>query len=209
MDILHVLSAQAGHPFTILPHDILRTADEHRRGEQHRCPKDERKSETNFVPREKKESQPHDAIEFHQRTHDDEAGCPEIAFPFYEEKRGDDDGSNCDIELLHEKRREQRFRTKPEDEEFSAVCQSRASDGKIERERKGHEPKKHSQSNGHHCKGRDDEREERTVMIHVEIFGWIGLVERQTLNGVPKDAAENQKIVIRSVQFEHSHQRKQ
>ena len=40
-------------------------------------------------------------------------------------------------------------------------------------------------------------------MIDVEIFGRIGIVERQTFDGVPENTSENKEIVIGSVEFKY------
>ena len=41
-------------------------------------------------------------------------------------------------------------------------------------------------------------------MIDVKIFGRIGGIERRLLPSVPKNAAENQEVIITSVIFQHA-----
>ena len=59
---------------------------------------------------------------------------------------------------------------------------------------------------GQQSKGSNDQREQRSIMIDIKIFGRIGGIERRLLPSVPKNTPENQEVIVTSVIFQHANE---
>ena len=145
---------------------------------------------------EEEKGESHDAVELDEGADHDEAGCPEVALTTDEVVAGHDDGGDGDVELLHLDGIEQLVGTEPEDEHLLPAGEEAVTDGDIEEQREGHEPQEHAQPHGRDGEGGDDQRERRAVVVDVEIFLRILLVEGQMACDMPVDRPEDKEIII-------------
>ena len=83
----------------------------------------------------------------------------------------------------------------PDDEDLLFVREIRVTYGYIEQQREADEPQKQSDEVRCYGEGSYDKREERTVVIHIEIFFGVGRIEGSTLPGMPEGALEDEEVV--------------
>lgn len=103
--------------------------------------------------------------------------------------------ANGYVKLAHKQGREQIVRTKPIHHHQLLPCQRQPSYACKEQGRQGHMPQYQSHGMGQHGKGRYHQAEQRTVVVHIEIFRRIGFVERCAVPCVPKHIFEDEEIV--------------
>ena len=97
----------------------------------------------------------------------------------------------------------------PPNEHPLAGAQRGVLHGKEQQPCQCHEPQKHTQPHRFPRKGSHYQREHRSVVVDVEVFGIFG-IERLAVYGVPEHVAEHQEVVVVAVaQLRHCHQRKQ
>ena len=145
--------------------------------------------------REEKERQSHNTVEFYERTQHHPCGSPEVFFALYAIKSEKQDGGNGNVELHHENGGQQFVSTEQNDESLLRVRESGATHSHIQPPSEKYHPQQQPYEGGRQSKRCYKERKERTVVIGVAIFCRIGRIQRQSLQGMPKGAPENQKVV--------------
>ena len=90
----------------------------------------------------------------------------------------------------------------PQDEQLLIVGETVTANGDIKEQRQAYAPEQQSEPFGNDGKGGDKNREERSVVVDVEILLRIGGIERCALPRMPEDAAEDEEVVVAMV-FHH------
>ena len=132
--------------------------------------------------REQEEGQTDDAVELHHRAEHDAERRPGLLLALYGPERHQEQGhplAGAQRGVLHGKEQQ--------------PCQC-------------HEPQKHTHPHRFPRKGSHYQREHRSVVVDVEVFGIFG-IERLAVYGVPEHVAEHQEVVVVAVaQLRHCHQ---
>ena len=154
------------------------------------------------MPGKEEERQAHNSIELDEGAQHNPEGRHEVAFALDAIPCEQDDGGNGYVELLHIEGREQFMGAEPQDEQLLIVGEPVTAHGDIEEQRQADAPEQQSEPFGDDGKGRYKHREERSVVVHVEILLRIGGIERCALPRMPEDAAEDKEVVVAMV-FHH------
>ena len=194
--VVGILRHETLEPRLILAYDIGRRGDDHRRDEHHRCPEGTRGEESPLVAREEEEGEPHDAVELDECAKHDEESCPEVALLTDEVIAAHDNGGDGNVELLHLDGIKQLVGAEPEDDHLLPAREEIVAHGDVEGEREGYEPQEHAQPHRRQGEGGDDQREERPVVVHVEVLGGVVLVEGLLAYDVPVDVLEDEEIIL-------------
>ena len=166
--ILHVLARKADVPLLILVDDILRTGYRHRQDKEQGSPSYQGSHKLHLVLGEEEERQSHDAIQLHEGSYHDKAGCRNILLFLYAIEGSDDDGGNDDVKLAHKQCREQLMGTEPIAEYLLALGQRQLTDGYKQGQCHQYMPEQQTQRMGQHGKRSNDDAEERTIVVRIE-----------------------------------------
>ena len=88
------------------------------------------------------------------------------------------------------------MRAEPVEEDLSPFFKWQATHCIVHAESQHHEPTEKTNSIGHHCKGSDDETEDRAVVIVVIVLRRVEVIQRQLLDGMPEDSTEDEEIIM-------------